>query len=275
MMQSENDRRAYLRAMGIDVWIPRDQPDAGPECEPSAARDGAEDYGWDELRAAVAACTRCRLSEGRTNAVPGEGSPDTEVVFVGEGPGQNEDRQGRPFVGAAGNLLQELLGMIGWGRDDVFITNVVKCRPPDNRNPEPEEIVTCLPFLRGQIELVAHVFGKDAGADVAHVRGHLDAHGALRRGAADPARTEPIDPGGRRGGRLGEKPPHRRDGRRAVEIIGVGHGEGAAEREGYVTFYKRNVVIEADQIIDGIGDYLRIAQVENIRELIGAAWRVS
>ncbi|MEX1333797.1 MAG: uracil-DNA glycosylase [Candidatus Limnocylindrales bacterium] len=99
-------------------------------------------------------CTRCRLAESRTTAVPGEGSPDTEVVFVGEGPGQNEDRQGRPFVGAAGNLLQELLGLIGWRREDVFITNVVKCRPPNNRDPEPDEIAACQPFLRRQLQIL-------------------------------------------------------------------------------------------------------------------------
>ena len=102
----------------------------------------------------VRACTRCRLAAGRTRAVPGEGSPDTEVVFVGEGPGQNEDRQGRPFVGAAGSLLEELLGMIGWRRDEVFITNVVKCRPPNNRDPEPDEMAACLPFLRRQLEVL-------------------------------------------------------------------------------------------------------------------------
>lgn len=102
----------------------------------------------------VRACTRCRLAEGRSNAVPGEGNPDTEVVFVGEGPGQNEDRQGRPFVGAAGRLLEELLGMIGWQRDEVFITNVVKCRPPNNRDPEPDEIAACEPFLRRQLEIL-------------------------------------------------------------------------------------------------------------------------
>jgi DNA polymerase len=102
----------------------------------------------------VRVCTRCRLAEGRTKAVPGEGSPDTEVVFVGEGPGQNEDRQGRPFVGAAGTLLQELLGMIGWAREDVFITNVVKCRPPNNRDPEPDEMAACEPYLRRQLEVL-------------------------------------------------------------------------------------------------------------------------
>jgi DNA polymerase len=102
----------------------------------------------------VRACTRCRLHEGRTKAVPGEGEPDTEVVFVGEGPGFNEDREGRPFVGRAGGLLVRLLGTIGWRREDVFITNVVKCRPPDNRDPEPDEIAACAPYLRRQLEVL-------------------------------------------------------------------------------------------------------------------------
>jgi uracil-DNA glycosylase family 4 len=113
----------------------------------------------DERRAAleqiadeVRVCTACRLAEGRTRAVPGEGDPDTEVVFVGEGPGFNEDREGRPFVGRAGGLLVRLLASVGWRREDVFITNVVKCRPPDNRDPEPDEIAACAPFLRRQLE---------------------------------------------------------------------------------------------------------------------------
>jgi uracil-DNA glycosylase family 4 len=104
----------------------------------------------DEVRG----CTACRLHLGRTRAVPGEGHPDTEVVFVGEGPGQNEDEQGRPFVGAAGGLLTELLGRIGWRRDEVFITNVVKCRPPGNRDPEPDEIAACAGFLRRQLAVL-------------------------------------------------------------------------------------------------------------------------
>ena len=115
----------------------------------------------DERKAALEAianevrdCTRCRLHEGRARAVPGEGDPDTEVVFVGEGPGFNEDREGRPFVGRAGGLLVRLLGTIGWTRDDVFITNVVKCRPPENRDPAPDEIAACAPFLRRQLEIL-------------------------------------------------------------------------------------------------------------------------
>ena len=102
----------------------------------------------------VRSCTNCRLAAGRTNAVPGEGSPDTEVVLIGEAPGFNEDRLGRPFIGRAGDLLVKLLGSIGWRREDVFITNVVKCRPPDNRDPEPDEVAACAPFLRRQLEIL-------------------------------------------------------------------------------------------------------------------------
>jgi uracil-DNA glycosylase family 4 len=106
----------------------------------------------EDIESEVRVCTACRLHVGRTQAVPGEGHPSTEVLFVGEGPGFNEDRQGRPFVGAAGAFLTELLGSIGWRRDEVFITNVVKCRPPDNRDPEPDEIAACAPYLRRQVQ---------------------------------------------------------------------------------------------------------------------------
>lgn len=104
----------------------------------------------EDIAAEVRVCTRCRLHETRTLAVPGEGDADTEVLFVGEGPGMNEDRAGRPFVGRAGALLERLLASIGWMRDDVFITNVVKCRPPGNRDPEPDEITACAPYLQRQ-----------------------------------------------------------------------------------------------------------------------------
>jgi DNA polymerase len=106
----------------------------------------------EAIAAEVRVCERCRLHAGRTNAVPGEGNPSTEVMFVGEGPGYNEDRLGRPFVGRAGDFLVRLLGSIGWRRDEVFITNVVKCRPPDNRDPQPDEIAACAPYLRRQLE---------------------------------------------------------------------------------------------------------------------------
>ena len=108
----------------------------------------------EAVAAEVRTCTRCRLADGRTNAVPGEGSPDTEVVLVGEGPGFNEDQKGRPFIGRAGDLLVKLLGSIEWRREDVFITNVVKCRPPDNRDPEPDEVAACAPYLKRQLEIL-------------------------------------------------------------------------------------------------------------------------
>jgi DNA polymerase len=108
----------------------------------------------EAIAAEVRACSRCKLAQGRTRAVPGEGHPDTEVMFVGEGPGQTEDAQGRPFVGRAGELLVRLLASIGWRRQEVFITNIVKCRPPGNRDPEPDEIAACAPYLQRQLEVI-------------------------------------------------------------------------------------------------------------------------
>jgi uracil-DNA glycosylase family 4 len=100
----------------------------------------------------VSGCTRCPLHAGRTRTVPGEGNPLSDVLLVGEGPGAREDATGRPFVGPAGQLLDELLRAIGWTREQVFIANVVKCRPPANRDPEPEEISACRPYLDRQEE---------------------------------------------------------------------------------------------------------------------------
>ncbi len=108
----------------------------------------------DDVARAVRACTDCPLHRGRTNAVPGEGNPSAELMFIGEGPGFHEDRQGRPFVGPAGQLLEGLLASIGANRDNVFIANMVKCRPPENRDPQPPEIAACAKYLERQIELV-------------------------------------------------------------------------------------------------------------------------
>jgi uracil-DNA glycosylase len=98
----------------------------------------------------IRGCTRCPLAAGRTLTVPGEGNPISDVLLVGEGPGAREDATGRPFVGPAGQLLEELLASIGWARADVFIANIVKCRPPGNRDPEPDEIAACRPYLERQ-----------------------------------------------------------------------------------------------------------------------------
>ncbi len=107
-----------------------------------------------EIAAEVNRCTACELHKGRTRAVPGEGPINAEIMFIGEAPGRNEDQQGRPFVGQAGRLLEELLAEIGLTRDEAWIGNIVKCRPPDNRDPRPEEIAACAGYLERQIALL-------------------------------------------------------------------------------------------------------------------------
>jgi uracil-DNA glycosylase len=109
---------------------------------------------WDELERDALACTKCPLSNGRTQVVFGVGNREADLVFVGEGPGAEEDRQGIPFVGRAGQLLTRLIEGIGLTRDDVYICNVVKCRPPGNRDPEPAEIASCRPYLEAQLDLL-------------------------------------------------------------------------------------------------------------------------
>ena len=108
----------------------------------------------EQLEEVVRSCTLCSLHQGRTNAVPGEGPPVADIMFIGEGPGFHEDRQGRPFVGAAGKFLEELLASIGMTREQVFIANVIKCRPPGNRDPLTDELSACEPYLERQIQLV-------------------------------------------------------------------------------------------------------------------------
>jgi DNA polymerase len=142
----------------------------------------------DAIAAEVRTCTNCRLHQTRTNAVPGEGDPETEVVFVGEGPGFNEDRGGRPFIGRAGDLLVKLLASIGWRREEVFITNIVKCRPPDNRDPLPDEVAACAPYLRRQLEAldpaVVVTLGRHSMARFMPGARISQAHGTVR----------PVDP---------------------------------------------------------------------------------
>lgn len=107
-----------------------------------------------EVAAQAATCTRCRLAQGRTQVVFGSGDPHAELVFIGEGPGFHEDKLGEPFVGAAGQLLTRMLGEIGLGREQVYICNIVKCRPPGNRDPRPDEIEACTPWLVEQLSLI-------------------------------------------------------------------------------------------------------------------------
>ncbi|MBU4320554.1 MAG: uracil-DNA glycosylase [Nitrospinae bacterium] len=107
------------------------------------------------LREEIGDCQRCKLSKGRKNIVFGEGSIDAEIMFIGEGPGEDEDIQGRPFVGKAGQLLTKLIEKMGFKREDVYIGNIVKCRPPFNRDPEEDEINACSPFIRKQAEIIS------------------------------------------------------------------------------------------------------------------------
>lgn len=151
MMQPEQQRRAYLEAMGIDVWLPRDAEETA-----DSGREQAPSYGldWPELRDCVANCTRCELSTSRTNTVFGVGNPEADWLIIGEAPGAEEDRRGEPFVGRAGQLLDHMLLAIGQSRESVFIANILKCRPPNNRDPKPSEAEACRDYLERQIELI-------------------------------------------------------------------------------------------------------------------------
>jgi DNA polymerase len=167
-------RERYLAEIGIPVWKlrsaakPADLPIADAVVAESAPREiaipfagvgGARTAGgvervWQELAAQVSACTRCALHAGRTQTVFGVGRRDAELFVIGEAPGADEDRQGEPFVGRAGQLLNAMLRAIGLPRSEVYIANILKCRPPNNRDPEPLESAACTPYLTRQIELV-------------------------------------------------------------------------------------------------------------------------
>ena len=110
--------------------------------------------GWDELEQACLQCTKCRLCQGRTNVVFGVGNKEAEVLFVGEGPGEQEDIQGEPFVGPAGKLLDDMMSIIDLDRSKVYIANIVKCRPPHNRDPQEDEQALCIDYLRSQVSLI-------------------------------------------------------------------------------------------------------------------------
>jgi uracil-DNA glycosylase len=175
-MMADPRRLACLDAMGLPAWTrrpERDLPgapaspagaDPGPlhQSEPAqraglspAAEPGIESLGWEALEATVSGCRRCALHAGRTRTVFGVGNRRADWLVVGEAPGAEEDRRGEPFVGRAGKLLDAMLGALGLERSAVYIANVVKCRPPDNRDPRPEEAASCAPFLDRQVALLA------------------------------------------------------------------------------------------------------------------------
>jgi uracil-DNA glycosylase family 4 len=155
----ETQRLQYLEAMGITAWVSRTapQPEAVvtdmPISIPEAAMAQSSDA-WDTLASEVAVCTRCGLCATRKNTVFGSGNKTADWLLIGEGPGQHEDEQGLPFVGNAGQLLTEMIRALGESRDSVFITNVVKCRPPNNRDPHADEVSNCHDYLQRQIALI-------------------------------------------------------------------------------------------------------------------------
>jgi uracil-DNA glycosylase family 4 len=175
-------RDQYLEAMGIERWVSRDRapgtaaqqavpgvPVAGSAVE---GKPGISALDWPDLESRVARCTRCALHETRTRTVFGTGNRVAEWMIVGEAPGADEDRQGEPFVGRAGQLLTAMLAAIGFRREEVYITNILKCRPPGNRDPLPEEVACCHDYLERQVELV--------GPGLILVVGRIAAHNLLQ-----------------------------------------------------------------------------------------------
>jgi uracil-DNA glycosylase family 4 len=162
-------REQYLQALGIELWKSRprrtapDEPDEpvmpprAPrlhQAEPAVAQPPAPAAAWEALRAEVSVCTRCELCQTRTQTVFGVGNRRAELLVIGEAPGADEDRQGEPFVGRAGQLLNSMLRAIGYPRQTVYIANVLKCRPPANRDPKPTEVSSCLPYLQQQVDMI-------------------------------------------------------------------------------------------------------------------------
>lgn len=197
-------RLACLEAMGLPAWIRRPDRDLPGAPAATAAADsaptqlvdpspaggpGIEALDWQALEAEVSGCRRCMLHAGRTRTVFGVGNRRVGWLVVGEAPGAEEDRRGEPFVGRAGKLLDAMLGALGYDRAEVYITNVVKCRPPENRDPRPEEAASCAPFLDRQVALLAPrvilAVGRiaaqrllDTDATVGRLRGRVHRYGA-------------------------------------------------------------------------------------------------
>ncbi len=165
----EQRRRHYLQAMGIELWERRaPKPEAAPALPPAKpvtntlirtvsttiVTENIMALDWETLERTVLGCTRCALHQTRTQAVFGVGNRQAEWMVIGEAPGADEDRQGEPFVGRAGQLLNSMLKAIGLAREQVYIANILKSRPPGNRDPLPEEVAACEPYLKRQIELI-------------------------------------------------------------------------------------------------------------------------
>ena len=196
-------RNEYLEAMGIERWVCRDHAsvtavlpnaDAAANAVTATAAaantvaEGAEvsALDWPELASRVAGCTRCALHETRTHTVFGTGNRTADWLIIGEAPGADEDRQGEPFVGRAGQLLTAMLQAIGYSREAVYITNILKCRPPGNRDPLPAEVACCHDYLERQIELIGPKLILAVGRVAAHNLLHTDIPIGRLRGRVHP-----------------------------------------------------------------------------------------
>lgn len=188
-------RADYLAQLGIDVYVARASEVPAPASGESVADATSEDVvagmDWEVLRRTVAACTLCELHRTRTQTVFGVGNPNAEWLVIGEAPGAEEDARGEPFVGRAGQLLNSMLKAVGLAREQVFIANILKCRPPNNRDPKPEEAVCCRPYLERQIALIRPkiilAVGRIAAQNllatdttIGRLRGRVHAFGAAR-----------------------------------------------------------------------------------------------
>ncbi|VAW85473.1 Uracil-DNA glycosylase, family 4 [hydrothermal vent metagenome] len=198
MAITEQQRRQYLRAMGIEVW---QQQNSSAESEPELSNAGllshddkidtGTDNRWNKLEQRVAHCQACVLHEQRIQSVLGTGNCQADWMIIGEAPGADEDKQGEPFVGRAGKLLNTMLFAAGFERADVYICNIVKCRPPQNRDPRPEEVAHCSAYLQQQIDWVQPklilAVGRisaqqllQSGEPVGRLRGKVHQWGALK-----------------------------------------------------------------------------------------------
>jgi uracil-DNA glycosylase len=159
----KNAHHIYLQNMGIDIWVSKNHSESVTNAKEAVKDDlthitasdmPTQQMSWDDLKTAVASCKRCPLYKTRAQTVFGVGNQQADLLIVGEAPGANEDRQGEPFVGRAGQLLNAMIRAINLTREQIYIANVVKSRPPENRDPTPEEVKACMPYLERQIELI-------------------------------------------------------------------------------------------------------------------------
>lgn len=201
MVQAVADHLRYWETMGI-TEVPRSAtiPNRGGQSGGGRNAGRTTHDAGRQLRAIreeIGDCTRCKLCGGRTQIVFGVGNPQAELMFIGEGPGADEDRQGEPFVGRAGQLLTKIIEAMGYRRDEVYIGNVVKCRPPQNRAPDPEEIATCIPFLYQQIAAIRPKVIVCLGSIATHALLQTDAKISQLRGTFHPLPepgTGPMQP---------------------------------------------------------------------------------